>query len=349
MAELNTATARLSCGAVERMLCEIWSGYFDRIVSPYDNFFDLGGDSLAMIDVVGQARERGLPVRSSMALRNPSPSRLAEALTVHATDALPTAVPALANAIADRVPEWTVPGAALEPIVPGDGTPLYVVHSDSHRQAERESIATWSGTRPVTGIPLPGTRGPIPPFSTVGELADRLLPALAPQAGPYRLAGFGFGAVVALEMARRLTDRGETVALLAMIRPPALESATGHEDLLQERLSGVARRFGLSGAEHLEEIHTRMRQDGWYDDVRPADLPRLQQVWADLTLALRSWQPGRYDGVTLFVHDVADPPDGWPTVLPGLESHAFDHGIDSPLAILRDERLAAVMRRALDS
>jgi hypothetical protein len=353
MAELNTAaaaTARLSCGTVERVICEIWSGYFDRAVSPYDDFFDLGGDSLDMIDIVGRARDRGLPVRSSMALRNPSPARLAETLTVHAAHAPPMAVPAQC-APAPRAPAW--PTTALEPIVSGEGTPLYAVHSDSHVEAERDAIASWGGPRPVLGIPLPGTRGPIPPFDTVGEIADRFLPTLARQAGPYRLAGFGFGAVVALEMARRLADRGEAVAPLALIRPPALGSAPDHDDLLLRRLAELARRFGLDGTESLEEIHARIRQDGWYDDdLRPADLPRLQQGWVDLTLAVRSGPPGRYDGPAVLVHDLADPSEvtrTWSEAVPHAEAHALDHGIDSPMAILRDARLATVLRKALES
>lgn len=63
------------------MVCGLWADYFGRDVSPYDDFWDLGGDSLAMIDIVGRARALGLPVRSSVALRNPSPARLAAALT----------------------------------------------------------------------------------------------------------------------------------------------------------------------------------------------------------------------------------------------------------------------------
>jgi thioesterase superfamily protein/phosphopantetheine binding protein len=353
MAELTTAEAapaRLSCGAVERVICEIWSGYFHRAISPYDDFFDLGGDSLAMIDIVRLARDRGLPVRSSMALRNPSPSRLAESLTVHAADARPVAVAALRVPV-PRAPTWTT--TTPEPIAPGDGTPLYAVHSDSHVEAERDAIASWGGTRPVMGIPLPGTRGPIPPFGTVGEIADRLLPVLDRRAEPYRLAGFGFGAVVALELARRLADRGATVAPLALVRPPALASAADRGDPLPARLAGLARRFGLGGTESLDEIHARFRQDGWYDDaVRPADLPRLQQVWVDLALAVRSAPPGRYGGPAVLVHDLADPPEvarTWSEAVPNAEAHAFDHGIDSPMAILRDEHLAAVLRTALES
>ena len=91
MTELDSV--RLSCHAVQHLICEIWSGYFGREVSPYDDFFDLGGDSLAMIDVVVAARGYGLPLRSSVALRNPSPARLAESLTVGAASVVE--VPAL--------------------------------------------------------------------------------------------------------------------------------------------------------------------------------------------------------------------------------------------------------------
>jgi thioesterase domain-containing protein/aryl carrier-like protein len=356
MAEPNTAeaaTARLSCDTVERVICELWSGYFGRAVSPYDDFFDLGGDSLAMIDVVGQARERGLAVRSSVALRNPTPARLAETLTVHAASA-PVTLPALCAPEAMRTPLWTDP--APEPIVPGDIEPLYVVHSDSHIQAERDAVSAWDSPRPVLGLPLPGSRGPIPPFGTVDEVADRFLATLKP-AEPYRLAGFGLGAVVAFEMARRLTGRGEPVALLALIAPPEPAPAADPGTLLRERLAMLARRFGLDGDESVEDIHARVRRDGWYDDgVFPSDLPRLQQSWVDLTVAARSHRPGPYGGpAVLFLDstdstDSTDPADGgqaWQEAIPDLAVHRFDHGISSPVAVLRDERLADVMRRAL--
>ncbi|HKT01670.1 MAG TPA: acyl carrier protein, partial [Rugosimonospora sp.] len=92
MTELGTVAA-LSCHAVERMVCDIWSRHFGRTVSPYDDFFDLGGDSFGLIDVVAEARERGLPVRSSVAFRNPSPARLAESMTIGCPEAGPAAEP----------------------------------------------------------------------------------------------------------------------------------------------------------------------------------------------------------------------------------------------------------------
>lgn len=341
MAELSTAeagTGRLSCHAVEQMICEIWSGYFGREVSPYDDFYDLGGDSLGMIDIVARARELGLPVRSSTALRDPSPARLAETLTV-GTGEGPVALPALAAGTPHRGP------VAPEPVrvVTGPGEPLHVVHSDSHVEAERAAVASWGGPRPVTGF--------VPPAATFEALADGLLAALLGDrpAGPYRLAGFGPGAVLAFELAHRLRLLGAEVALLALIDPPevAVAAPVDREALLARRLTALARRFGLSGGEDVEEIHARMRRDGWYGHLRPGDLPAVVASTVDVELAARHYRPARHDGPVVLVADRADPAV-WRRACTDLESHRLDHGIESPAAVLRDAELALVMRKALD-
>lgn len=85
MTEVTRAVSGLPAGlptyAVETLMCSLWSGYFGRPVEPDDDFFDLGGDSLAVLDIVPAAREHGLELRASQALRHPTPARLAEALT----------------------------------------------------------------------------------------------------------------------------------------------------------------------------------------------------------------------------------------------------------------------------
>jgi thioesterase domain-containing protein len=361
---VGTGAAQLSCHAVERLICEIWSDYFGRDVSPHDDFYDLGGDSLAMIDIVAVARERGLPVRSSVALRNPSPARLAERLTIGAAEPPPVELPALYVCARDtahvRASAWTT--AETVPVrIAGTGgaEPLYVVHSDSHVETERDAIAAWGSARPVKGFPFPGARGLIPPGGTVPEIADELLTALRQEqaAGPYRLAGFGHGAVLAFELARRLRDRGDEVALLALINPPAVEPATepapGRDRLLRQRLAMLARRFGLSGEESVEEIHARVREDGWYDDgVSPWDLPWLQLAWADITLAVRAYELVDYDGPAVLFHDAVDSPAterAWRRAIKDLEIHRLDYGVELPRAVIRNPRLAQVMRKALEA
>jgi thioesterase domain-containing protein len=346
MAELNTAEAgtRLSCQTVERMICEIWGDYFGREISPYDDFYDLGGDSLGMIDIVGRARGRGLPVRSSEALRNPSPARLAERLTVGA-DTAPVAVPALCAATAAIVATVAVPATvAPTPVVAtGAGDPLHVVHSDSHVEAERDAVAAWESPRPVTGFPLPA--------GSIDECADRLLAALrlAQPRGPYRLAGFGHGAVLAFEVARRLRGLGADVPLLALIAPPAVgvPGEATREALLQTRVTMLARRFGLGGAEDVEEIHARMSRAGWYGHVPPGDLAARQLSFVEFESALRDHVLADYDGPAVLVHDGADAP-AWERAIADLEVHRLDHGTEAPTAVLRDAELALVMRKALE-
>ncbi|MCZ4604657.1 phosphopantetheine-binding protein [Streptomyces sp. HUAS 31] len=71
----------LSGAEIEQEIRDIWRGLFGVDVGPDDNFFDLGGDSLKVVDVVAAARKRGITFRSSAVFRNPTPSLLASSLT----------------------------------------------------------------------------------------------------------------------------------------------------------------------------------------------------------------------------------------------------------------------------
>ncbi|WLW53085.1 phosphopantetheine-binding protein [Streptomyces sp. YU58] len=73
--------SNLSGEEIEREIRDIWRGLFGVDVGPDDNFFDLGGDSLKVVDVVAAARKRGIGFRSSAVFRNPTPALLAASLT----------------------------------------------------------------------------------------------------------------------------------------------------------------------------------------------------------------------------------------------------------------------------
>ena len=70
--------AALSCHAIERLVCEVWSEFFEREVHPDDDFYTLGGDSVAIVETVHAARQRGLacaaPKRSAIRPRPGWPS-----------------------------------------------------------------------------------------------------------------------------------------------------------------------------------------------------------------------------------------------------------------------------------
>ncbi|HWO68990.1 MAG TPA: amino acid adenylation domain-containing protein, partial [Umezawaea sp.] len=68
-------------GVVEELLAGIWSQVLgvDR-VGRHDDFFDLGGDSIRSIQVLGEVREAGLAASLATMLANPTPAGLAAAL-----------------------------------------------------------------------------------------------------------------------------------------------------------------------------------------------------------------------------------------------------------------------------
>lgn len=67
---------------LKRELCIIWQEVLslDIAVKPDDDFFELGGDSLNVVDVVLLAKKRGIELRSSAVFRHPTPAELAESI-----------------------------------------------------------------------------------------------------------------------------------------------------------------------------------------------------------------------------------------------------------------------------
>ena len=83
-----------------------------------------------------------------------------------------------------------------------------------HGLAERLSV-----DQPVFGIRPAGLDENRPPHHNVAEMAAyaiELMQAIQPR-GPYYLAGYSLGGVVAFEMALQLQAAGQTVALLALL------------------------------------------------------------------------------------------------------------------------------------
>ncbi len=118
--------------------------------------------------------------------------------------------------------EGGTPWSPLVPIQPlGTRTPLFCVHALGGEVLYYYRLARELGTdQPVYGLqarPLDGQAEA--PQVTSEEMAAEYLDAVRSlqPAGPYLLAGYSFGGIVAFEMARQLTSAGEEVALLALL------------------------------------------------------------------------------------------------------------------------------------
>ncbi|MGH6989248.1 MAG: alpha/beta fold hydrolase [Stellaceae bacterium] len=171
-------------------------------IGPDDDFFDLGGDSLLALNLFHELE--GLTGRT---------------LPITAIYDAPT--PAKLLALFGEATPAPAPFSPLVLLKPGnDAAPLFILHGIGGNVIEIERFGRLIDTaRPVYGVQARGVDGASPPFQTIAEMADYDLAAIraVQPNGPYFLAGYSFGGLVALEMARRLGAAGEHVGLLALI------------------------------------------------------------------------------------------------------------------------------------
>jgi thioesterase domain-containing protein/acyl carrier protein len=171
-------------------------------IGPDDDFFELGGDSLTAARMIQQVAEL-----------------TGSALPLGALYECPT-VAGLARLLRDGVPVAGSGAPAVTLNRGGDRPPLVLFHGMLTGGAFYAlRLARRLGPRqPVHVVPpFTGAGRPVPP--TVEAMAAAQLDvvrALQPR-GPYRLAGYCNGGLVAYEIARLLRAAGEAVEMVALI------------------------------------------------------------------------------------------------------------------------------------
>jgi non-ribosomal peptide synthetase component F/thioesterase domain-containing protein/acyl carrier protein len=186
--------------AIAQTVAQAWLDILKTAVAdPEDDFFDAGGDSLKAIDftlAVEQALGRELPVtlineastfeRFCSALRDDGATKYTPLVLLKAGDGLP---------------------------------PVFLIHGVGGNVTELLAMArlmAYSG--PVIGIQARGLVGDEPPHASVEAMASDYLREmrLRQPTGPYYLAGYSFGGLVAFEIARQLETSGEEVGFLGL-------------------------------------------------------------------------------------------------------------------------------------
>ncbi|MGV0397118.1 condensation domain-containing protein [Corynebacterium suicordis] len=155
------------------------------------NFFDIGGDSLLAMRMMGKLRKQGIKVPIQDIVETGTAVGIAQR-------AGGSAAPKLASKPEHKPTLWCV-----HP-VGGFALPFAALS-----EALKE-VAT------VEGIELPD---PLPKVTTVAELADLYLKQItsAQSEGPYLLAGYSFGGAVAENIAATLQARGQKVQFLGIL------------------------------------------------------------------------------------------------------------------------------------
>jgi amino acid adenylation domain-containing protein len=243
-----------------------------------DDFFAAGGNSLFAVQLVAK-------IRRHFGQKLP----LASLLETRTVESLARTLQAGAEA---------TPVAHLIPIQPrGERRPLFCVHPGHGSVSSYLTLARYLGPeQPFFGLQAQDLDRDGDPYLSVEELAARYLAevmALVPR-GPYLLAGWSFGGLVAFEMAQQLRRRGEEVVGLALLdtRTPAVnERLVGIEpELMKSYLL-------LEQAKHLAKLSASELP------LTPEDLVGLeleQQLDRILeSLSLRARLPEEIDAATV--------------------------------------------------
>jgi acetoacetyl-CoA synthetase len=187
--------------STEERLRAIWEQVLGiSPLRPDDNFFDVGGTSLTTVQLFQAIHEQ-------MGL-DPPLSIMFEAQT---TAAMAEVLDRLGD---ERVPQMMLlsEGAA--------GRPLFVIHSLAGDVLELRPLTLRLSTdRPVWGVLARGLDPRQAPHATIEEMADDYIEKIreVQPTGPYALAGYSFGGLVAYEMARRLSETGEELDFVGLV------------------------------------------------------------------------------------------------------------------------------------
>jgi len=184
-------------GETETLLATIWSELLGvERVGRHDNFFELGGHSLAAIRLVDKMTKAGLKVAINDVFQHPSVALLAARL----------GSPDAAHRGVMRVRAG------------GSQTPLFLVHEFTGLDFYFPVLGQHlPGDFALYGLPgIPADQPQPQTLECLARYQIEQMRSVQPQ-GPYRLAGWSFGGVVAFEMANQLLGVDEEVEFLGLI------------------------------------------------------------------------------------------------------------------------------------
>ncbi|MGI4740011.1 MAG: non-ribosomal peptide synthetase [Janthinobacterium lividum] len=208
--------------ATEKLVAAIWQDCLGSpALSVVDNFFELGGHSLLAVQVMARLeKETGKRLPLATLFEQPTIEKLAAILQVDSA------------AIT-----WDV----LVPIKPtGTKPPLYIVHGVCLNVLIFNGLASsMDADQPVYALQAKGLNGIDEPLTTVEAMATHYVAAITVgnPVGPYALAGYSFGGIIAYEMAKQLVAAGKEVKFLGLFDTYAHQS-----DFYDPRLSKLLKR-----------------------------------------------------------------------------------------------------------
>jgi FkbH-like protein len=264
---------------VESALVQIWTDVLDREnVGVEDDFFEIGGDSLQAVRVMFEIEKKfRQQFDISTLMSHPTIRAFSQILKPLKNDA---------------------PPVLIVPMRPqGDRTPLFFIHCGTGHVLRYRALTSFLDS----DIPLYGIRAPelratktLPTIEELATLYVEDIRKVRPH-GPYQLFGFCIGGILALEVARQLTEMGEKVSRVMMVETlnyayykntSFMESLRFHSRYAYGRFSKYSRKL-LRG--EWKEIYAGIQSlIDWEKRKRNASSPQSEQSQAGTSGAPRN-------------------------------------------------------------
>jgi amino acid adenylation domain-containing protein len=186
----------------ECLLADIWKEIMgQQDIGVDEDFFALGGHSLIAVRMmVALEKKTGLRLPMAALFQAPTIEKMGRILDSH---------------------EVNPYAKALVPIKPqGSKAPLYIVHGIGLTVMIFHSLAEYMDEdQPVYGIQARGIDGDVTPPENIEEVAREYISEMLEQNpdGPFYLAGYSLGGIIAYEMARQLRALGKRVNMLVLM------------------------------------------------------------------------------------------------------------------------------------
>ncbi|TDB56913.1 non-ribosomal peptide synthetase [Photorhabdus khanii] len=262
-------------GETEIALADIWRELLGiEQISRHDNFFALGGHSLLAIRMVNLVAGQGLICTLNALFQFPVLSELAAKIT---SDLL------------------SQPQTSAIPVRPG-GTelPLFFVPSGMEDYSYVYGLAQHiRSDYPVYTLPWPSISEE--PMSTMEEQAVRminLMKAVQPT-GPYRIAGYSSGGILAYAVAQWLLHAGETVNFLGLIDTPAPYDISEEPVQLNHLfLDALAKQLEEEHTEEVATLYRRIDQLNLVQFIEAAQELALYPASLRPDLVAKRWEQG---------------------------------------------------------
>lgn len=211
----------------ERMLARIWSEVLGiQQIGQQDNFFELGGHSLIAVNMMAKVEAAsGIKLPLSCLLEHPTIQSLSRLLSE--------------DEVKPRI-------SSLVPIrKEGTKLPIYLVHGAGLHVLMFQTLAQhMDPEQPIYGLQARGLNGEAEPLDRLEDIAAHYISEILTQNphGPYALAGYSFGGLIAFEMAKQLKQMGREVVMLGMFDTVVRQSIRGEKESYYKQLATLTKK-----------------------------------------------------------------------------------------------------------